>query len=99
MQYLTLDEIKKQCVIDADYHDDDEFLTMIGDAAEDLTSQMLDYDLQELFAEYGEMPATIKHAMRMLVDYFYAVNRGSADHGKEIHDAVFVMLKLYRRFN
>lgn len=99
MQYLTLDEIKKQCVIDADYHDDDEFLTMIGDAAEDLTAQMLDYDLQELFAEYGEMPATIRHAMRMLVDYFYAVNRGSADHGKEIPDAVYLMLKLYRRFN
>ena len=99
MQYLTLDEIKKQCNIDAAFEDDDNFLEMLGDAAEDMTAQLLDCDLTEIYAENGEMPATIMHAMRILVDYFYSVNRGSADHGKEIPDAVYVMLKLYRRFN
>jgi hypothetical protein len=99
MQFLTLDEIKKQCVIDPQYTDDDEFLTMIGDSAEDMTAQLLDADLSEIYAEHGEMPATIRHAMRMLCDYFYAVNRGSADSGKEIPEAVLIMLKLYRNFN
>lgn len=99
MQYLTIEEIKKQCVIDPAFTGDDEFLEMIGDAAEDMTAQLLDCDLQEVFAEYGEMPATIRHAMRILVDYFYAVNRGSSDNDKEIPEAALTMLKLYRNFN
>lgn len=98
MQYLTLDEVKKQCVIDADYHDDDEFLTMLGDTAEDMTAQLLDCDLTEIYAENGEMPATIMHAMRILVDYFYSVNRGSSSESIDIPNAVYTMLKLYRNY-
>lgn len=99
MQYLTLEEIKKQCVIDANFTEDDTFLEMIGDAAEDMTSQLLDCDLTDIYAQYGEIPATIRHAMRILVDYFYAVNRGSSDNDKEIPEAALIMLKLYRQFN
>ena len=99
MNYLTLDEIKKQLNIDLDYTGDDEYLEMIADAAEDMTSALLDCGLNEIFDDRGELPATLKHALRMLVDYFYAVNRGSADEGKEIPDAVFKMIKLYRYYH
>lgn len=99
MQYLTKEEIKKQCNIDAEYTGDDDFLEMIGDAAEDMCAQLLDADLNEIYAENGEMPATIKHAMRMLVDYFYSVNRGSATDAPDVPNAVYVMLKLYRNFH
>ena len=51
MNYLTLEELKKQCVIDSDFTDDDEFLEMIGDAAEDMAEQLLDMPLYELEAE------------------------------------------------
>lgn len=98
MQFLTLDQIKKQCVIPEDYHDEDEFLEMIGDSAEDMTSALLDCDLNEIIDNNGNLPATIQHALRMLTDYFYAVNRGSADEGKEIPMTVFNMLKLYRSY-
>lgn len=99
MTYLSLEEIKKQVVVDSDFTDDDEFLTMIGDAAEDMTEQLIDCPLTDLYAERGEIPPTIRHAMRMLVDYFYSVNRGSADNDKSIPEAVTLMLKLYRRYN
>ena len=99
MQYLTLKEIKQQCNIDAAYTGDDEYLTLVGEAAEDLASQLLDCPLEDVYAQYGYMPATIQHAMRMLVDHFYSVNRGSADDDKKIPDAVYIMLKLYRQFN
>lgn len=98
MQYLTLDEIKRQCVVDSDFHDDDEFFEMIGDSVEDMTSKLINCSLDEISAENGELPATIRHAMRMLVDYFYSVNRGSSDDTPDIPNAVMTMLKLYLQF-
>ena len=99
MQYLTLKEIKKQLNIDLDYTDDDEYLTLLADSAEDMTAQLLDCDLTEIYAENGEMPASIQHAMRILVDYFYSVNRGSSSESIDIPNAVYTMLKLYRNYN
>lgn len=99
MQYLTLEEIKKQLNVDQDYTGDDEYLTLLGESAEDMVSQLIDCDLTELFAENGEMPASIKHAMRMLVDYFYSQNRGSSSESIDIPNAIFTILKLYRNFN
>ena len=98
MNYLTLDMIKKQCVVDPDYTEDDDFLTMCGDAAESMAEQMLDLPLDEVVATYGEMPPVLMHAIRMLVDYFYACNRGSAGTEMEIPNAVFTMLKLLRNY-
>lgn len=99
MNYLTIEEIKKQCVIDADFIDDDEFLEMIGDAAEDMCEQLLDMPLYQIEAEKGELPATIRHALRMLVDYFYSTERGGSGNDTDIPNAVLIMLKLYRQYN
>lgn len=99
MQYLTLDEIKKQVVLDEDFHDDDEFLTMIGDSAEELTSQLLDCSLDQLAAENGDLPAGLRHALRMLVDWEYSVQRGSSDNAPDIPSAIMMMIKLYRNYH
>lgn len=99
MQYLTLEEIKKQLNIDAAYTGDDEFLTLLGDSAEELAAQLIDCDLNELYAEYGELPAALRHALRMLCDYMYSQNRGSSGESIDIPNAVFTILKLYRNFN
>lgn len=99
MQYLTLDEIKQQCVVDLDYHDDDDFLTMIGDSAEEMTSQLLDCSLDQLAAENGDLPAGLKHALRMLVDYFYSCQRGSGEGVPDVPQAIQMMIKLYRNYH
>jgi hypothetical protein len=99
MQYLTLEELKKQCVIDSNFTDDDEFLKMLGDSAEDMCEQLLDMPLYEIEAENGELPETIRHALRMLVDYFYSTERGGSGTNTEIPSAVTSMLKLYRKYN
>lgn len=96
--YITLDEIKKQLNIDSQFTDDDEFLTLLGESAEDLISQLIDCDLNELYAEYGEMPASIRHAIRMTVDWEYSVQRGSSTEGTDIPNAILMMCKLYRNF-
>lgn len=98
MKYLTLEEIKKQCVVDDNFHDDDTFLEMIGESAEDMAEKLVNCSLDELTAENGELPPTIRHALRMLVDYFYSVNRGSSENTPDIPNAVNIMLKLYFQF-
>lgn len=99
MDFLTLDEIKKQCVIDADFKDDDEYLEMLGDSAEDTVQSLIRVDLTELSAQNGGvLPPAVRHAMRMLVDYFYAIERGSANEDKAIPESVFLLLKLYRNY-
>lgn len=97
-KFITLEEIKKQCVIDPDFHEDDDFLEMLGDSAEDMASKLLVCDLEELVAEKGELPATVRHAIRMLVDYMYSQNRGSSGDSIDVPNAVYTMLKLYRKF-
>lgn len=97
MKYLTVEQIKKQCVIDDDFYDDDEYLEALADTAEELVEQQIDNDLTDVVASNdGKMPAPLIHAMKMLVEFFYN-NRGS-DNVAQIPDAFFYMCKLYRTY-
>ena len=100
MKYLTLSEIKKQCNIDPQWDGDDEFLELLGESVEDITAQLIDSDLDEIAAKYGEIPAGIRHAMRMLIDFYYSIYRGSAhEENIDIPNAVKCLTMLYRNFN
>ena len=98
MQYLDINEIKKQLNVDADLHEDDEFLELLGESAEDMVAQLLDCSLDELVAQNGNLPASVRHALRMLVDYMYSQNRGSSNESIDIPNAIFTILKLYRSY-
>ena len=99
MQILDLNEIKRQCNIDLDYHGDDEYLEMVGNAAEDLICNLTNYrSLDELEAVYGEVPPSVRHAMRMAVDYYYSNQRGSSAESNNIPDAIFLLTQLYRHY-
>ena len=98
LNYLTLDEIKKQLNVDIDFHEDDDFLILLGESVEDIVSNIIDTSLDELVAKYGDMPAGVRHAMRMLVDYTYSQQRGSSAESNDIPDAIMTILKLYRTF-
>jgi uncharacterized phage protein (predicted DNA packaging) len=96
--YLTLDEIKRQLNIDLDYDGDDEILTLMGESAEDIVSNLIDTPLDELAAENGELPAGVRHALRMLIDWEYSQQRGSSSEAIDIPTAIYTILKLYRHF-
>lgn len=97
MDYLELDEIKKQIVMDLDYHDEDEYLESLGDTAEQLVATHIDRNLADVVAyNDGELPAPLKHAMKMIVEYLYD-NRGSAEN--EIPEAYFYMLRFYQNYH
>ena len=97
MEFLTIDELKQQCVIDTDFNDDNDYLEALGSTAEELVEQEIDCDLNHVVAANGgEIPKPLKHAMKIIVEYFYN-NRGSDDVA-QIPEAFFHMCKLYRRY-
>jgi uncharacterized phage protein (predicted DNA packaging) len=96
--YLTLDEIKRQLNIDLDYDGDDEILTLMGESAEDIVSNLIDTPLDELAAENGELPPGVRHALRMLIDWEYSQQRGSSSESLDVPTAIYNILKLYRSF-
>lgn len=97
MNFLTLQELKQQCVIDADFTDDDAYLTSLGDVAEQLVEQQIDDNLFDVVGDNnGELPMPLKHAMRMIVEYLYN-NRGSDE--SSIPECYYYFCKLYRNFH
>ena len=96
MRFLTIDELKKQCVIDNDFDDDNEYLESLGETAETLVEQQIDKSLDDVVSDNdGILPAPLKHAMKMIVEYFYN-NRGSDE--SSIPEAYYYMCKLYRQY-
>lgn len=96
MKYLTLEQIKHQCVIDQDFIDDDAYLEALGDTAEEIVERQVNQSLDDIYSSNdAQMPAPILHAMKLIVEYLYA-NRGGED--VEIPKAFYYMCSLYRAY-
>ena len=94
MNYLTLEELKKQLIIEADFTEDDAYIASLGNVAEQMVNDHLNGLLNEVVADNNnEIPATLKHAMLMIADYLYDY-RGSGDE-RTVPDAYFVLCKPY----
>lgn len=99
MNYLTLEDIKQQCVIDSDFHDDDVLLESMGDAAEDYVEQLVNEQLDDIAAKNsGELPKSLYHAMLIFVDYLYSSQRGSSNTEHVVPEVINTIVKLYRSF-
>lgn len=97
MNFLTLEDIKSQIVMDADYHDEDTYLESLGDTAEQLVEKQIDDNLYDVVGENeGELPKPLLHAMKMIVEYLYD-NRGSAEN--DIPECYFYLCRLYRNYH
>lgn len=95
--YITVEDAKRQCIIDTYFTDDDLYLQSLCDTAETIVSELVNEDLDVIAACHdGELPTPLIHAMKMLVEYMYA-NRGT-DNENQIPDAVYMFIKLYRNF-
>lgn len=96
MKYLTIDALKKQLNIDDYFTEDDEYLEALGDTAEELVEQHVNVDLTSIISRAnGVLPAPLKHAMKLIVEYLYD-NRGSED--SKIPEAFYYMCKMYRNY-
>lgn len=99
MNYLTIEDIKKQCVIDNDFTDDDLLLESMGEAAEDYVEQLVNKPLDDITAENGgELPKSLYHAMLIFVDYLYSTQRGSSGTDNVVPEVITTIVKLYKSF-
>ena len=71
MKWLTLEKIKQQCRIEADFTLEDTLLTSYGNSAESTILNHLNRTYYDLTEQYGEVPQDIINASLMLVDVWY----------------------------
>lgn len=96
MNYLTLEMIKTQCVIDSEFTDDDNYLTSLGTVAEQIVQEQINESINTLAQNNGgEVPAPLLQAMLMIVEYLYN-NRGSEQ--TDIPPVIMYICKLYRNY-
>lgn len=71
MKWLTLEKIKQQCRIEADFTMEDTLLTGYGNSAESTILNHLNRTYYDLTEQYGEVPQDIINASLMMVDVWY----------------------------
>lgn len=71
MSYITLSEARKQCEIDADWHNDDNYLLHLIEVSENAVSKQINRPLYACVTQEGILPPTIKHAVLLTVATLY----------------------------
>jgi uncharacterized phage protein (predicted DNA packaging) len=99
MEYLLLDEIKKHLNIDEAFTDDDDYLTSLATAAEDVVSKYIDYPLSQLEDSSGDIPRALKFAMLLWIGTIYAVRESvSSVNMSTVPHSMELLVDLYRDY-
>lgn len=72
--YLSIDDAKKH--LNVEHDEDDDFISELIDVAEDHLSGLLNRQLVSVEESSGELPAALRHALRIIVARFYADREG-----------------------
>ena len=79
MNYLNIKILKKHLNVDDFFHDDDQYISQLGDVAEQMVEADLDANLTDIVNDNdGKLPSPILHAMMLLVGNFYQNREGVA---------------------
>lgn len=91
MTYLTLAEIKKHLNIDSFFTDDDNYLTALATASEDVISKYIDFPLSNLEDNQHKLPEALKFAMLLWIGTIYStresissINMSTVPHSMEL---------------
>lgn len=68
--YISVEEIKKH--LNIDYEEDDSYLQDLIEAAEDAVERFIQQPFKNLEDEENKIPASLRHAIRLMVGGFYA---------------------------
>ena len=97
---VNLDILKKHLNIDADFKEDDEYITLLEGVAEDLVQKHIDKNLDTIIDEEGELPKPLLHAILLFVGNMYD-NRESVSYAtpREVPQSLTYILNMYRDYN
>lgn len=99
MEYLKLADIKKHLNIDAAFTDDDNYLTSLGTASEDVISKYIDYPLSQLKDSDGDIPVALKYAMMLWIGTIYNVRESvSTMNMSTVPHSLELLADLYRDY-
>lgn len=98
-KYVSLELAKKQCIVDQDFHDDDELIETYIGVAEEAIQTEIDMSLSNAVAQNGgTLPKPLQAAMLLYVDYLYSSQRGSNDANPDIPTPILHFCQLYRNW-
>ena len=79
MYYLNLDILKKHLNVDTYFHGDDDYISQLGDVAEQMVDEHINNNLSNIVDDNGgEVPMPLIHAMLLLVGNLYQNREGVA---------------------
>ena len=93
MKVLTLEELVWQTRLQNPSPDEQAYLEHLGNTVEGLVERATNRTWEEIFTEYGQCPAELKHACMMLADYYYT-HRGD---DSPMPRAAAVLCKPYKK--
>jgi len=71
LEFLTMDDIKAQARVEPEFTDDDDYLKLLGRAAERKVFNDTQRTYDEIVAKWGEWPEDLTLAALMLVSHWY----------------------------
>lgn len=100
MTYLTLEEIKKHLNVEADFTDDDDYITSLGTASEEVVAKYINRDLADLEDENHKIPQSLVHACLLWIGTQYSI-RESVTSGSmsDVPHSFTLLTDLYRKYN
>ena len=99
MQYLTLSEIHKHLNLDPQFTDDDNYLTALATASEDVVSRYIDYSLEKLEDNNHKIPEALKFSMLLWIGTIYAVRESvSTVNMSTVPHSLELLCDIYRNY-
>lgn len=100
MTYLDLTTIKTHLNIDASFTDDDEYITSLGNAAEDVVAQYINRDLCDLEDANKKIPQSLIQAMLLWIGTQYCVRESvTSSVMTPVSHSFDLLCDLYRKYN
>ena len=97
MAYLELEDVKRHLNIDLDYAGDDEYLLSLVDTAEEVVSQHICSNLNDMEVD-GKLPSPLLHAMKLLIGTYYSNRESVTEKSVELPHGYYYLVRLYRQY-
>lgn len=97
MRFLTLEQCKKQLVVEHD--EDDELIISKAAAAEEVVENYLNAPLENFVRDDGTLPYSIAEGIKLILGTLYAQREGFSSFDQKTTQALLALLKPYKSYD